>query len=118
MLRGARFVLLIPLACLFVHLNAAADERLPAYLIRLPESVATVFIAETAAADFHRFDRVGDGIEYRGSRYMSIGQDGDGKQRASCSLIVRWNVDGSCESCTRNQRWNHASGGRYLPSFY
>ncbi len=82
MLRGVRFVFLIPLACLYVHSIAAADERLPAYLIRLPESVATVFIAETAAADFHRFDRVGDGIEYRGSRYMSIGQDGDGKQRA------------------------------------
>lgn len=68
MLRGARFVSLIPLACLLVHSNVTADERLPAYLIRLPESVETVFVAATTTADFHRFDRVADGIQYRGSR--------------------------------------------------
>lgn len=82
MLRRARFVSLVSLACFFVHSIAAADERLPAYLIRLPESVTTVFVAETAAAEFHRFNRVGDGIEYRDTRYMSIGRGGEGKQRA------------------------------------
>lgn len=51
MLRGARFVSLIPLACLLVYSNVTADERLPAYLIRLPESVETVFFAETTTAE-------------------------------------------------------------------
>ncbi len=58
-----------------------AEGRLPAYLIRLPESVTTIFIAETTTADFHQFDRVPGGIEYRGSRKMSIGRQGAGKQR-------------------------------------
>ena len=58
-----------------------AEGHLPAYLIRLPESVTTIFIAETTTADFHQFDRVPGGIEYRGSRKMSIGRQGAGKQR-------------------------------------
>jgi murein L,D-transpeptidase YafK len=60
-----------------------ADERVPAYLIRLPASVKTVFLAETSTAAFHRFDHSGDQrIEYRGREYMSIGLGGAGKQRA------------------------------------
>ena len=58
-----------------------AEGHLPAYLIRLPETVTTIFIAETTTADFHQFDRVPGGIEYRGSRKMSIGRQGAGKQR-------------------------------------
>ncbi len=74
------FSVLLPV-CLMAHTVAVADERLPAYLIRLPESVTTIFVAETTTADFHQFDRVPDGIEYRGSREMSIGRQGAGKQR-------------------------------------
>ncbi len=70
------------LICLLAHSSALADERLPAYLIRLPESVKTIFIAETSTADFHQFDYVTDNIEYRGSRDMSIGRRGAGKQQA------------------------------------
>lgn len=62
--------------------NACCEERLPADLIRIPESVTTVFIAETATAYFHRYDRVGDDVEYGGKRYMSIGQNGVGKERS------------------------------------
>lgn len=59
-----------------------ADERVPAYLIRLPATVKTVFVAETSAAAFHRFENLPElGIHYRGPAYMSIGQEGDGKQR-------------------------------------
>jgi len=59
-----------------------ADESVPANLIRLPSSVSTVFVAETSAAAFHRFDSIsGEEIDYRGLSYMSIGQNGDGKQR-------------------------------------
>ena len=69
------------LLCL-VHLPASADERIPAYLIRLPASVKTVFVAETSAATFHHFENTaGNTIDYQGPAYMSIGQHGDGKQR-------------------------------------
>jgi hypothetical protein len=62
--------------------GALADERLPAAIIRLPESTPTVFIAETGAAALHRFDRAGDGVGGAGSHYLSIGLGGTGKQRA------------------------------------
>ncbi len=59
-----------------------ADEQVPAYLIRLPAAVKTVFVADTSAAKFHRFvNRGGTDVTYRGDSYMSIGQKGDGKQR-------------------------------------
>lgn len=69
---------------LLVHLSAqAAAERLPAYLIRLPESVESVFIAETTTASFHHFEHLdGDRIRHRGDTYMSIGQNGDHKQKS------------------------------------
>lgn len=77
-----RFFLCLILVCL-VHFPARADELVPASLIRLPASVRTVFLAETSAAAFHRFDQTGDQrIVYRGREYMSIGLGGAGKQRA------------------------------------
>lgn len=58
-----------------------ADEQVPAYLIRLPAAVKTVFVADTSVAKFHRFDNLGGtDVGYRGDSYMSIGQNGDGKQ--------------------------------------
>ncbi len=59
-----------------------ADRGLPASLIRLPESVKTVFIAETSTSEFHRFLRSDNDIIYGESTYMSIGEDGPGKQRS------------------------------------
>jgi murein L,D-transpeptidase YafK len=59
-----------------------ADEKLPASLIRIPEATETLFVAETSTARFHRFDRTSDGVVYNGSHYMSIGQNGPGKQRS------------------------------------
>jgi len=59
-----------------------ADVKLPASLIRVPESTKILFIAETSTAQFHRFDRTSDGVVYNGSHYMSIGRNGAGKQRS------------------------------------
>jgi murein L,D-transpeptidase YafK len=59
-----------------------ADGELPASLIRIPESVSTLFVAETATAKFHRFDRSNDLLTYRGSFFMSIGKEGAGKNRS------------------------------------
>ncbi len=76
-----RFPFCMLLIC-FAHAPAEAEERIPAYLIRLPPSVQTVFVAETSAASFHRFENTTDmEVDYRGSTYMSIGENGDGKQR-------------------------------------
>ena len=74
--------LLSPLLLCLVHIPVQADERIPAYLVRLPESVRTVFVAETSTAAFHRFEnRAGPEIDYAGAANMSYGENGDGKQR-------------------------------------
>lgn len=57
-----------------------ADERVPAHLLRLPESVGTAFITETSTSTFHRFDNRNGQPEYIGQSYISIGQNGDGKR--------------------------------------
>jgi len=65
-----------------VGVPARADERVPAYLIRLPAAVKTVFVAETSTSKFHRFENLdGMAVDYLGDSFMSIGQNGDGKQR-------------------------------------
>lgn len=73
-------VLILMLAT--VPTAAIAADKVPALFIRIPESVATVFVAETSAARFHRFDRKGENLRLNGSYYMSIGRQGTGKQRS------------------------------------
>ena len=60
----------------------SAAEPVPAWLVRLPETTPVVFVAETSASAFHRFDRVGKGVTKVRQDYMSIGQSGVGKQTA------------------------------------
>ena len=69
-------------AFLGTSVTVSADERRPASLIRIPESTTSLFVAETSTAQFHRFDRSGDGLVLSGSYYMSIGTNGSGKQRS------------------------------------
>jgi len=57
-------------------------EPVPAWVLRLPESTPTLFIAETSTSAFHRFDRAGDSVVKVRQDYMSIGQGGTGKERA------------------------------------
>jgi len=61
--------------------NLAWSEPVPAWLLRLPESTPTVFVAETSQSAFHRFDRTANGVTRLRQEYMSIGQAGVGKQR-------------------------------------
>ena len=62
---------------------AIAEERVPADLIQLPDSVKSVFIAETENARFHVFENEPTaGIRHRGETYMSIGENGVDKQRS------------------------------------
>ena len=66
-------LLLLPLA--------APAEMVPAWLIRLPESTATAYIAETSTSTLYRFDREGGGVRKTAEIYMSIGKGGVGKTR-------------------------------------
>lgn len=61
---------------------AGGDERRPAYLLEVPESVGTVLIAETDTATLHYFGAGGAVGLRTGGSYMSIGLKGAGKQRA------------------------------------
>lgn len=76
------FLVAVTLALVGSPATVGADSTLPASLIRIPESTQTLFIAETSTAQLHRFDRTGDDVSHSSSHYMSIGQNGPGKQRS------------------------------------
>jgi len=61
---------------------AATATRLPAYILEMPDTVTDILIANTESATMHRFVRSGGRIIERDQRYMSIGLNGAGKQRA------------------------------------
>ncbi|MFQ6004905.1 MAG: L,D-transpeptidase family protein [Woeseia sp.] len=67
--------------CLAPTLCLGADA-VPAYVLELPETVSEVLIADTRFAALHRFGRTASGIEEIDQRYMSIGLNGVGKERA------------------------------------
>ncbi|MDH3410400.1 MAG: L,D-transpeptidase family protein [Gammaproteobacteria bacterium] len=59
-------------------LVAVEAEQRPAYLLQIPASVGTLLVAETDTSTLHRFDsRSKNSLQ----SYMSIGQNGVGKQR-------------------------------------
>ncbi len=57
-------------------------DQVPAFVLEIPESVSDVLIADTQTATLHRFRRTASGIVNVEQRYMSIGQNGVGKERA------------------------------------
>ena len=58
------------------------EQRVPAYLVEIPQSVSDVLIADAEGAELLRFSNTGAGLGAPDSRYMSVGQNGVGKQRA------------------------------------
>lgn len=58
-----------------------ADGDMPSWLIRLPESVTSVFIAEASESTFHHYTHVGGTLTLTASYYMSVGKSGMGKER-------------------------------------
>jgi hypothetical protein len=78
MLRPLLFALLLAPG----FLGAQDGDTLPAYLLQVPASITTILVAETDAAALHRYSAGADGPEYRDARYMSVGQNGVGKNRA------------------------------------
>ena len=84
------FLIITVLILCFGH-RALADDavatmtrtsQLPAYLLEMPESVSDILIADAASATLRRFVRAGNRIIEKDQRYMSIGLNGMGKQRA------------------------------------
>ena len=57
-------------------------DTLPAYILQLPASVHSVLIAETDTSTLYRYKHGQHGFETADERYMSVGQNGVGKQRA------------------------------------
>jgi len=54
---------------------------MPAYVLKLPASVKTVLIAETATATLHRYVAAERGLVLGAAQQMSIGQQGVGKEK-------------------------------------
>ena len=72
---------LIFIAMLLWPAVVAAGQS-PAWVIRVPETTPTVYVAETSTSTLYRFERDGDGVRLERQDYMSIGKGGDTKQRA------------------------------------
>jgi len=62
--------------------ETAAISKLPAYILQLPAAVGSALIAETDTSTMYRYEQTENGIEPRERRYMSVGENGVGKQRA------------------------------------
>lgn len=71
----------IAILLFLLPVGADAGDAVPAWIIRLPDSVPTAFVAETSVAVLHRFDRDARGVTRVAEDYMSIGKGGIGKTR-------------------------------------
>lgn len=60
----------------------AGSMLAPAYLLEVPDTVTDILIADAETATMHRFVRTVEGVVAKDQRYMSVGQNGMGKQRA------------------------------------
>jgi hypothetical protein len=74
-------------ALLMPHIVSAGDAEqvidvLPGYVLQLPESVKTVLIAETDTSTLYRYSNGAERAKRPDTRYISIGQNGVGKQRS------------------------------------
>jgi hypothetical protein len=89
-MRPVSFVFALLLLSARVALADAADpgvampagQRAPSWLLEVPDTVGDILVADTSSATMHRFARAGDDIVPIDQRYMSIGQNGAGKERA------------------------------------
>jgi murein L,D-transpeptidase YafK len=81
-IRLLRIAILPVIACWACAALAESGSRLPAYIIELPDSVADVYVANTGASTFLRYTNDSGTIRLAGEGYMSIGENGVGKERA------------------------------------
>lgn len=74
--------LLACLSALIYSTATVAQEQVPAFVLQLPDSLGSVFIADTSSATIYRFEPTADGVESSYESYMSIGRRGVGKEKA------------------------------------
>lgn len=71
--------------CFLPRLLAAAGgelpNRLPGYVLELPDSVKTVLVAETGTATLYRYVATAQGLVLGEAQPMSIGEQGVGKEK-------------------------------------
>jgi murein L,D-transpeptidase YafK len=60
----------------------AAEEQVPAYVLQVPDSLGSIFIADTSTATMYRFEPGVNGVKSSYRSYMSIGRRGVGKVKA------------------------------------
>jgi len=72
----------VPILLALMRAPAGYAEQYPAYVIELPESVPVVLIAETATSTLYRLERDAVAARVADRWYLSIGENGAGKQRA------------------------------------
>ena len=75
-----RIVCCLAVCCLATV--AVAEERFPAYVLQMPASLGSLFIADTSNARIYRFEPAEDGVQTTDDSYISIGQNGVRKQAA------------------------------------
>ena len=61
---------------------AGGKPDLPPFVLELPATVQSVLVAETARSTLHVYTLVGNGFRRQAGFYMSIGENGIGKERA------------------------------------
>ena len=61
---------------------SSASLYLPAYFLEVPDTVRDLLVAVADSATMYRFTHAGDRITEKDQRYMSIGQNGIGKEKA------------------------------------
>ena len=80
-LRILVFIMMLFATCLARGEMAQGDFQ-PAWIIELPATVSGILVADTSNASLHRFTRANDAYQWADQRYMSIGLNGVGKNRA------------------------------------
>ncbi len=67
--------------CVLLGAAGDSDIGLPAYVLKLPESIETVLIADTGSATLHRYVAGEQGLQLSETQRMSIGLKGAGKEK-------------------------------------
>lgn len=67
---------------LLASAHVLADTNMPAYVLELPVSVSDVFVADAGESTLYRFRHDDEGLTLAEESYVSIGQNGVGKQQA------------------------------------
>jgi outer membrane receptor protein involved in Fe transport len=92
------------LLCWLASVPVGADDSVPANIIRLPSTVKTVFIADTASAKFHRFENMGNNeivSAVRQGDYSTVGSQTTWKVGFDSPVIDQLRLRGTMSESVR-----------------